>query len=139
MNELDQMLDELKALRETAAQAQEAKNKIIEQVKAQDEYKAADELKAQTDEQIVQLEAQIRSTALELYDCAAELPSRVTVKWFKTVKYNANVAREWCMKNFTPALTLDTKTFEKAAKDGTIPADIASVSKEARAQIATKL
>ena len=39
-------------------------------------------------------------------------------------------AREWCFTNFRPALKLDVKSFEKAAKDGNIPAELALVYDE---------
>ena len=64
----------------------------------------------------------------------------VTVKLFTVVKIVDDAkAREWCMTNFRPALKLDTKVFEKAAKDGTVPADLAVVEEDPRAQIATDL
>lgn len=78
--------------------------------------------------------------ALQLNEVMADLPDRVSVKMFSIVQISdEQKAKEWCIDHFTPALKLDAKTFEKAAKDGNIPADLATVTKEARAQIATKL
>ena len=75
-----------------------------------------------------------------MHGASMELPDRVAVKMFTVVEIPDELkAKEWCIAHFTPALKLDSKVFEKAAKDGNIPAELATVSKEARAQIATKL
>jgi hypothetical protein len=86
------------------------------------------------------LEAKIRAAALALHGESCELPKRVTVKNFTVVNVTDELkSKEWCIAHFTPALKLDAKVFEKAAKDGNIPAELATVSKEYRAQIASKL
>jgi hypothetical protein len=48
-------------------------------------------------------------------------------------------AKEWCMTHFTPALSLDEKAFEKAAKDGNVPENLATVKKVPKAYIAKDL
>jgi hypothetical protein len=47
--------------------------------------------------------------------------------------------RAWCITNFTPALKLDTKMIEKAAKDGTIPAELVKITTEPSAYIDSDL
>jgi hypothetical protein len=89
---------------------------------------------------VADLESGLRKQALALWKEDYELPPQLAVKQFTVVEIpDPSQAREWCFNNFRPALKLDTKVFEKAAKDGSIPAELALVSKEARAQIATVL
>ena len=140
IQQLETTLDLLKSAREISAEQKDAKAKIIEQAKARAEYAEADSKQAQADEAAISLENEIKKIALDLAEICAELPERVKVKMFAVVTpYDKVAAREWCFANFRPALALDEKTFEKAVKDGNIPADLAQVVKEARAQIATKL
>lgn len=140
MNEIEQLLDNLKVAREESAAARKTRQAIIEAAQQTTEYQSADATTNEMDAAITRLETQIKAQALAMYDTGAELPEPVKVKWFTTVApYDETKAREWCFTNFRPALMLDSKTFEKAVKDGSIPDDLATVSKEARAQIATKL
>lgn len=138
--DLENTLNMLAIARDTAESLKAAKNELIENVKQSDEFMQLDNSSRFTDAQVKELEDKARTSALALYDENCELPDRVSVKWFTTVKITDEAAAvQWCKQNFTPALKLDAKMFEKAAKDGTIPAELATVSKEARAQIATKL
>lgn len=91
--------------------------------------------------QIENLEAEIKAEAMVVFDATGEKKQQgVTVKEFTVVKITDEAkAREWCMTNFRPALKLDTKTFEKAAQDGTVPAELATIGTEPRAQIASDL
>lgn len=137
--QLNDMLDQLREARNTAADAREIKRKMTEELQAGVAYAAADDMQQKADEAATELDAAIRRAALELYDSGVEV-ERVTVKWFTTVtKYDEYKAKEWAMHNMTPALTLDKKKFEAAVKDGNVPAELATTEKEARAQIATKL
>ena len=47
--------------------------------------------------------------------------------------------REWLFENFRPALKVDTKVVEKAAKDGTIPAEFAEVKEEPKVYVKSDL
>ena len=47
--------------------------------------------------------------------------------------------REWLFENFRPALKVDAKVVEKAAKDGTIPADFAEVKEEPKVYVKSDL
>lgn len=138
--ELERNLNELAKARESAEAVKLAKREMIENVQQSDDFMKLDTLDREGSALIAELESSIRAAALALHENSCELPARVTVKNFTVVTITDEAAaREWCMTNFRPALKLDTKTFEKAAKDGTVPADLATVTKEARAQIATKL
>ena len=48
-------------------------------------------------------------------------------------------ARQWCLENFKPALTLDRKMFDKAVQMGTVPGWIAKVHEEAKAYVKSDL
>jgi hypothetical protein len=64
----------------------------------------------------------------------------VTIKEFthcEIVDYER--AREWCLKNFTPALTLDDKIFVNVAKKGMVPEDLVKEYSEFKAQVTQDL
>lgn len=138
--QLNELLDQLKVAREHAAGLRAERNAMIEEVQATHAFLALSEAGLEADTTISQLDLEIRAMTLELYGADAALPERVSVKMFTTVSIpNELAAKTWAISNFTPALKLDTKVFEDAAKKGNIPAEIATVQKEPRAQIATKL
>ena len=137
---LNELLDQLKVAREHAQGLRDERKQMIEEVQATPAFKALSEAGTEADETTAQLEADIRKMALDMYGADAYIPERVTVKMFTVVNIpNELAAKTWAISNFTPALKLDTKVFEDAAKKGNIPAEIATVQKEPRAQIATKL
>lgn len=139
-NDLDDLLNQLKVAREHAAGLRDERKQMIEEVQATPAFKALSEAGTEADETVTELESTIRYHALNLYKEDAALPERVSVKMFTVVSIpNELAAKTWAISNFTPALKLDTKVFEDAAKKGNIPAEIATVQKEPRAQIATKL
>ena len=134
------MLDELKRARETKDEAYAIKKRIIEKAQTSAEYITAQSQQDAAELAAADVEKEVKALAVQMNELAAELPERVKVKMFTVVtEYDKAKAREWCFANFRPALMLDEKTFEKAVKDGNIPAELATVIKEARAQIATKL
>jgi hypothetical protein len=138
--EIEQALDELKDLRFHAEDLAAAKRMMIEEVKTQPEYRALEEANIEALRTIEQYELDIRAAVLEHYNADAAIPDRTQVKLFTVVQIPDELkAKEWSIAHFTPALKLDAKVFEKAAKDGNIPADLATVTKEPRAQISTKL
>jgi len=138
--QINTMLDNLKTFREDAEFYKAEKAKILDAVKSGENFILADTKQSEAEMYAAGIEAEIRESALALYDEDSELPARVAVKQFTVVTVADELkAKEWCIAHFTPALKLDAKVFEKAAKDGNIPADLATVTKEARAQIATKL
>ena len=56
-----------------------------------------------------------------------------------TMNFEEPVIREWCFANYRPALKLDMKLVEKAAKDGNLPPDFSSVSEEPKVYIKSDL
>jgi len=144
MNELQQIvmdkLQNLKDERMFLAQVREEKRKIIQAAQETDEYKQADGDATTAEQRVTQLEAELREHGLTLYNADCALPDKLTAKNFTVVKITDPLkAKEWSIAHFTPALKLDEKVFEKAAKDGNIPADLATVEKETHIQIATQL
>lgn len=144
MNEYEQtlnaMLDQLKDAREHAQGLHDERKQMIEEVQATPAFKALSEAGTEADETTAQLETEIRKLTLDMYKADAAVPDRVSVKMFTVVSIpNELAAKTWAISNFTPALKLDTKVFEDAAKKGNIPAEFATVQKEPRAHIATKL
>lgn len=138
MNEKLKLLAQARAAEETAKDKQ---NKIIEGVKTTDDWTAAQYVRDTARQLIEKLEDEIKVEALATFSSTGtKKQEAVTIKEFAvvTIKDEA-LAREWCMTNFRPALKLDTKTFEKAVKDGTVPDVYATVTTEPRAQIATDL
>lgn len=139
-SQITALLSELAEVRTFAAGVRDERRKMIEEVQTTPAYLALDEATNEADQTITELEKQIRDMTLEVYYADAQLPKGVDVKLFTVVNIpDEGKAKEWALRNFTPALKLDMKAFEKAAKDGGIPSELATVSKEARAQIATKL
>ncbi len=137
---LNEMLDQLKVTREHAQGLRNERKQMIEEVQATPAFKALTEAGLEADVTISQLDIEIRNLTLDMYKADAYIPDRVSVKMFTVVSIpNELAAKTWAISNFTPALKLDTKVFEDAAKKGNIPAEIATVTKEPRAQIATKL
>ena len=138
--QIETMLDNLRSFRADAEFYKAEKAKIIDTVKASENFVLAETKQNEAEIFAAGLEASIRAAALALHGESCELPERVTVKNFTVVNVSDELkAKEWCIDHFTPALKLDSKVFEKAAKDGNIPAELATVSKEYRAQIASKL
>lgn len=139
--ELNEMLDLLRDARNAAVEARATRKSILDAAQATDEFKAADAATNEADQLCTQLDQAIRGAALEMYATEQDIPNRVTVKIWSTVKLIPDTQKivAWCKENFLPALKLDEKVFEKAAKDGNIPAELATVGKEPRASIATKL
>jgi hypothetical protein len=124
--EIEQALDELRDLRYHFQDLALAKQLMQSEVMSRPDYQALEEAEREAAATIVQYELDIRVAVLEHYNADAAIPDELK-------------AKEWSIAHFTPALKLDTKVFEKAAKDGNIPADLATVTKEPRAQISTKL
>jgi hypothetical protein len=139
-NEFEQLLDELRDLRFHAEDLAAAKRTMIEEVKDKPDYQALEEASLEATATIETYEAAIRAAVMARYLADAAIPDRTQVKLFTVVQIPDELkAKEWSIAHFTPALKLDAKVFEKAAKDGNIPADLATVTKEPRAQISTKL
>lgn len=135
-------LQALKFEREKLADAKTKKAALLAALEASPEWKDAVTQIAFSENEVNKLEAEIREEALDEFKATGTKKPHesVQVQFYSIVKeYNEAAAREWCFQNFRPALTMDTKTFEKAVKDGQIPDSIAQSDVEPRVKIATKL
>lgn len=135
-------LAEARAERDEAKLA--AKNELEFFVNNDEDYVRAAKRAQRQSEIVEELEAEVKDWAIAHFDGTNKaVHPKVTIKSFDVTKvtYDPTRAHAWCLTNFTPALKLDTKTFEKAALSGTIPAEVVTVTpeKENRAQIATDL
>lgn len=144
MSDLQSKIEELKALRESLEAGKATASEMYEALKSTPtfiEYEQIKEHNKSADTRITQLENEIRADAVKVFLAGTKQPhEKVKIEMHTIVKpYNEANAREWCFTNFRPALVLDTRSFEKAAKDGQIPANIAETDTEPRAKIATKL
>lgn len=129
-----ELLAEARTERDNFANAQRQREAELNADVQLQEYKVG---KSKWQAAVEKLENEIRDLALKNPE---HLPNGVTIKQFKVAHiFDVNAAREWSMKNFTPALTLDIKVFEKALVQGQIPAELGEVKMEARAQIASNL
>ena len=135
---LNEMLDQLKDAREHAQGLRDERKQMIEEVQATPAFKALSEAGTEADETTAQLEANIRHLTLDMYEVDAFLPDRVGIRNKPVVHIvDELAAKTWCISNLTPALKLDAKEFEDAAKKGNIPAHLATVTTVATATIAT--
>jgi hypothetical protein len=90
---------------------------------------------------ILMAEQYIKEMAVNEFDGVNKKPNAgLEIKAFTIAKISdEKAARQWAMKNYTPALKLDTKAIEKAGKDGLTPDGLVTVETEYRAQIASDL
>ena len=138
--EIENLLDQLKTAREHAQGLRDERKQMIEEVQATPAYKALSEAGDETDQTIAIIESDIRNMTLDLYMADAAIPERTGIRNKTTVNIPSELsAKTWCIDNFTPALALDKKVFEDAAKKGNIPSILATVTTEATVTIATKL
>lgn len=90
-------------------------------------------------------EETVKSMAIAAYEASGKTNKHVSpgveIKNFTVVDYNPEKALKWALDHRV-CLSLDTKPFEKMAKDGMVDGfsgEIATVRDEPRAQIATDL
>jgi hypothetical protein len=97
--------------------------------------------RAGIEEAIIFAEARVRMDAITAYNADGIKKGKgVSIKMKTTAEIvDENATRAWCIGNFTPALKLDTKMIEKAAKDGTIPAELVKITTEPSAYIDSDL
>ena len=140
--ELDTLVKQLQLARNRQEVAKAERDALIEQLQTTQEWKEKYAAHEEVKIFVENLEADIKELAKNEYMANGNKKPHdaVQIKLFSVVDIlNETAAREWCFLNFRPALSLDVKKFEKAAKDGSIPAELATVSEEPRVQIATKL
>jgi hypothetical protein len=140
--EIDQLLEQLAAARYLVEEARAAMKEMVENVQQSDAYLASESARKLGEDEIARITSEICDLALNSFaDTGEKHPhEKVEVKVFKVVSpYDEKKAREWCLTDFRPALKLDKTTFEKAVKDGNIPAELAYFVDDIRVQIASKL
>ena len=138
------ILDTLKAIafaRQKAEQASAKRKAMLEAFKNSPEYQEAVALE-ETDAALVErLENTLRAEALGQY--ANDKNKSGTGYKIKTVKHfeipDPEKVKAWCLTNFTPALKVDTKAVETAAKSGSIPADLVRVEEQPQVYIDSDL
>jgi hypothetical protein len=131
-------IHELAQLRKELAEIKGIMNVTLEEFQARPFWQQLQTSRAGVEEAIRIAEDKVRADALEAYQADPKNKKQpgVQIKLFKVANITDEAkARQWCITNFTPALKLDTKTFEKAVKDGTVPAELATITEEPRAQI----
>ena len=139
---ITQKITELAQMRVRRNELHSKQQKLMLALQNSEPYMQLDQMRTQADAEIERLSEEIRMKALEEFNGTNNKHpfEGVQIKFFTVVSIPDEAkAREWCLSNFRPALKLDLKVFEKSAKDGTIPADLAKVEAEPRAQIATDL
>lgn len=139
---IHEKIAELAQLRVNRNKLHNEQQKMMLALQNSEPYMQLDLMRTQTDAEIERVTEEIRMKALEEFNGTKNKHpfDGVQIKFFTIVSITDETrAREWCLMNFRPALKLDAKVFEKAVKDGTIPADLAKVDVEPRAQISTDL
>ena len=91
-----------------------------------------------------ELTEQLKQDGIDIYNLDGEKKPEhggyeIKMSTKVTMNFEEPVIREWCFSNYRPALKLDMKLVEKAAKDGTLPVDFSSVSEEPKVYIKSDL
>lgn len=141
------MLEKLKRLAQLRAKAEaaikekedaEATAKSTPQWEAYDEaYRAARTAEDDADK----FEFALKGEFVATFDGATKKPyDGVMIEETQTGRITDEAAAlKWAMTNYTPAVLLDKRAIEKAAKDGTIKQDWVTVEVGIRAKFATDL
>ena len=137
-------LNTLKALafaRQKAEQASAKRKAMLEAFKNSPEYLEVVDAETFETDLVERLENTLRAEALGQY--TNDNNKSATGYKIKTVKHIEIPAPEkvkaWCLTNFTPALKVDTKAVETAAKSGSIPADLVRVEDQPQVYIDSDL
>jgi len=91
-----------------------------------------------------ELTEQLKQDGIDIYNLDGEKKPEhggyeIKMSTKVTMNFEEPVIREWCFSNYRPALKLDMKLVEKAAKDGTLPVDFSSVSEEPKVYVKSDL
>jgi hypothetical protein len=141
MNELLKGLAKARQLEELT---KKAKQDAVAEFEASPFFQALQFNHAEAVAKTLELTEQLRSDGLDIYNLDGEKkPSHggFEIKVGKKIVFNVdpNVIRDWCFDNFRPALKLDFKKVEDAAKSGDLPTDFSSVEDEPKVYIKTDL
>jgi hypothetical protein len=142
MTELETLISQLALARERTMVTRETVCSMTRQLQESSDFIAVSKIAEEARANEAALDAALREYALKQHavDGNKHPHEKIEIKNFTVVEIpNAEAAREWSFTNFRPALKLDTKVFEKAAKDGSIPVDLARIIEEPRILISSKL
>ena len=138
------ILNTIKALAEARKEAEQASTKrkaMLEAFKNSPEYQEAVAFEEADAALVERLENTLRAEALGQY--ASDNNKSGTGYKIKTVKHieipDPEKVKTWCLTNFTPALKVDLKAVETAAKNGSIPADLVRVEEQPQVYIDSDL
>ncbi len=134
-------IHELAQLRKDLEEVKTNMNVELANFQANKEWQSMQLARAGIEEAIRLAEEIVRDEAITAYNAdGSKKGEGVSIKMKTTAEIvDEAAARSWCISNFTPALKLDTKMIEKAAKDGTIPAELVRISTEPSAYIDSDL
>lgn len=144
MEELNNLLEQLRAARIDQEQYSKEKKTLLEKVTTSDAYRIAEVGATNAATRIDEFETKIREIGLQQFLNTGDKhfhPS-IEIKEFRTVKLvkeKVSDLREWLFANFRPALIVDEKKVIDAAKEGNIPDEFYSAALEPRVQIAKEL
>ena len=138
------ILNTIKALAEARKEAEQASTKrkaMLDAFQNSDDYQAVSESAKLWNAQVERLENTLRAEALGQYE--NDNNKSGTGYKIKTVKHieipDPEKVKAWCLTNFTPALKVDMKAVETAAKNGSIPADLVRVEEQPQVYIDSDL
>ena len=138
------ILNTIKALAEARREAEQASAKrkaMLEAFKNSSEYLEVVDAETFETDLVERLENTLRAEALGQY--TNDNNKSGTGYKIKTVKRieipDPEKVKTWCLINFTPALKVDTKAVETAAKNGNIPADLVRVEDQPQVYIDSDL
>lgn len=134
-------IHELAVLRQEVEEVKEVMKSELERFQASEFWTDLQTRRAGIEEAIRFAEEKVRTEAVNQYKAdGSKKGEGVSIKMKTTVEIvDEAAARTWCIGNFTPALKLDTRIFEKAAKDGTVPAELVKIEIEPSAYIDSDL
>lgn len=136
------LLNDLHKYRISMDAAKTTMSEIIEKAKQEMTYRDADADASLCTAKIMEIVQLINDQCLPQFamDGEKHLHEAVIVKEFDVVNpYDPQRATAWCFTDFHAGLKLDVKSFESEVKAGRVPAELASVTKEPRVQIASDL
>ena len=138
------IIDTVKALaqaRDDAEQYSIKRKALLEAFTSSLEYTEAMDIEHEAAALVERLENTLRAEALGQY--TNDNNKSGTGYKIKTVKHieipDPEKVKAWCLTNFTPALKVDTKAVETAAKSGSIPADLVRVEDQPQVYIDSDL
>ena len=137
----DTTIKSLAIARKGAEQTSTKRKAMLEAFKNSPEYQEAVALEEADAALVERLENTLRAEALGQY--ASDNNKTGTGYKIRTVKHieipDPEKVKAWCLTNFTPALKVDMKAVETAAKNGSIPADLVRVEEQPQVYIDSDL